>query len=256
MTRRALPLLALALAVSLAACGGEAEAPPATTAAVAPADAEGTPLDQDQAQLLASAQFLNYRNKGAEFAMDVGVEGTGTAFRMAGQMDWDQLIGYATVTPEDGEPFEVWWREDIVVQSDPALAALLAAADQPPVFVSHAPNPQANPVDKAIAILLELGSTKRDNPLLVQKKAGSAYLGAEEVRGTPTVVLRYGEINRFWIDPETGLMLRFAGDSQARKAPVVVELLTHEAQTIYAPQGQIVDQAQARELAAVYGITD
>jgi hypothetical protein len=169
-------------------------------------------------------------------------------------MDWDQLIGYGILTPEQGAPFEVWWREDIVVQSDPALAAVLQAADQPPVFVGHAPNPAANPIDKAIAILLELGSTKRDNHLLVQQKQGSAYLGEEEVRGTPAMVLRYGEINRFWIDPETGLMLRFAGDSKARTAPVTVNLLTHEEQTIYAPSGAVVTDAQAKELAAYYGV--
>jgi len=254
VTRRALPLLAVALALPVAACGDGGDAAPATSAAaVQAADATGTPLTGDQAQLLASAQFLNYRNDGATFTMDFGVEGAGL-LRFEGQMDWDQLIGYATVTPEGGGPFEVWWRQDIVVQSDPALNGVLAAADQPPVFIGHQPNPLANPIDKAIAIMLELGSKKRDNPLLVQQKPGSAYLGEETVRGTPTLVLRYGEINRFWVDPETGLMLRFAGDSKARKAPVTVDLLTHGAQSIYAPQGRIVTEAQAREIAAQLGV--
>jgi hypothetical protein len=220
VTRRALSLLAIALALPVAACGDGADsagtATTGTATTTAAADASGTPLTNDQAQLLASAQFLNYRNKGAEFTMDFGVEGTGTAFTLKGQMDWDQLIGYGTLTPEQGTPFEVWWRQDIVVQSAPDLATVLQAADQPPVFIGHKPNPLANPVDKAIAILLELGSKKRDNPLLVQQKKGSAYLGEETIRDTPALVLRYGEINRFWIDPETGLMLRFAGDSRSR----------------------------------------
>jgi hypothetical protein len=258
VTRRALSLLAIALALPVAACGDGADsagtATTGTATTTAAADASGTPLTNDQAQLLASAQFLNYRNKGAEFTMDFGVEGTGTAFTLKGQMDWDQLIGYGTLTPEQGTPFEVWWRQDIVVQSAPDLATVLQAADQPPVFIGHKPNPLANPVDKAIAILLELGSKKRDNPLLVQQKKGSAYLGEETIRDTPALVLRYGEINRFWIDPETGLMLRFAGDSKARTAPVTVNLLTHEEQTIYAPSGAVVTDAQAKELAAYYGV--
>lgn len=252
--RCALPLLAVALALPVAACGDNADPKPATTAASKrAADAVGTPLTNDQAQLLASAQFLNYRNDGAEFTMDFGVKGAGL-LRFEGQMDWDQLIGYATVTPEEGPPFEVWWRQDIVVQSAPDLSAVLQAADQPPVFIGHKPNPLANPVDKAIAILLELGSKKRDNPLLVQQKPGSAYLGEETVRDTPTLILRYGEINRLWIDPATGLMLRFAGNSKARKAPVTVDLLTHEAQTIYAPEGRIVSEQQARQIAKQFGL--
>lgn len=253
--RRALPLLAVALALPVAACGDDADPKPATTAAsTQAADATGTPLTNDQAQLLASAQYLNYRNDGAEFAMDVGTKGTGSYFRLEGQMDWTQLIGQGTVVPEEGEPFEVWWRQDIVVQSAPDLAAVLQAADQPPVFVGHTPNPLANPVDKAIAILLELGSKKRDNPLLVRQKPGSAYLGEDTIRDTPTQILRYGEINRLWIDPATGLMLRFAGDSKARKAPVTVDLLTHEAQTIYAPQGRIVSEQQAKQIAKQFGL--
>ena len=136
----------------------------------------------------------------------------------------------------------------------PEAAALLQAADQQPVYVAHKPNPQANPVDKACAILLHLGSKQRDNPLLVKQTEGSAYLGDATVRGTATQILRYGAINRFWIDPNTGLMLRFAGNSKAGKAPETVELLTHEPQTMYAPQGRIVNEAQAKELAAQFGL--
>ena len=243
MRHTLLPIVLLGMALAAAACGSSD----------APSKSEPKPLTMRQAELLAAAQFLNYKNDGAEFEMDFGVKGTASHFTMTGQMNWDDLVGYGTITPDEGEPFEVWWREDIVIQSDPRLAALLQAADQQPVYVAHKPNPQANPVDKACAILLHLGSKQRDNPLLVKQTEGSAYLGDATVRGTATQVLRYGAINRFWIDPKTGLMLRFAGNSKAGKAPETVELLTHEPQTMYAPQGRIVTQAQAEELAAQFG---
>lgn len=244
--RRLLPAVLLG-AVLLAGCGSSE--PAATTTAE-------RPLTAEQAQLLASAQFLNYRNKGAEFEMDFGVKGTPSHFTMKGQMNWDDLVGHGVITPDEGPQIEVWWREDVVVQSDPQLAAVLQAADQQAVFVSHPPNPQANPIDKACAVMLHLGSKQRDNPLLVRQAEGSAYLGEATVRETATQILRYGEINRFWIDPETGLILRFAGNSKARKAPVVVDLLTHEAQTIYAPPGPIVSQQQARRIAKQYGLAE
>ncbi|MGI9185940.1 MAG: hypothetical protein ACR2J9_00200 [Gaiellales bacterium] len=244
--RRLLPLLAIG-AIALAACGGSPTPQPTTTT-------EPKPLTMIQAQLLASAQFLNYRNKGAEFEMEFGVTGTSSHFTMQGQMNWDDLVGNGVITPDNGQPIEVWWRTDIVVQSDPQLAALLQAADQQPVFVGHAPNTAANPIDKACAIMLHLGSKQRDNPILVRQQEGSAYLGEADVRGTPTQILRYGEINRFWIDPKTGLMLRFAGNGKAGKSPETVDLLTHEAQTIYAPPGRIVSVSQGRKLAAQYGI--
>lgn len=237
--------LALVAAVALlAACGGSAPRTPAAP----------QPLTADQAQLLASAQYENFRAKGAEFEMDFGVKGTASHFTMTGQMNWADLVGYGVITPDDGAPIEVWWRKDVVVQSVPALAAVLKAADRQPVFVRHLPNPQANPIDKACAILLHLGSKQRDNPLLVRQAEGSAYLGDATIRGTAVQVLRYGAVNRFWIDPATGLMLRFAGNGKAGKSPETVDLLTHEPQTIYAPPGPIVTAAQARELAAQYGL--
>jgi len=242
--RALLPVVLFGVALAASACGSS-ESPPKP---------EPKPLTMRQAELLAGAQFLNYRNDGTEFEMDFGVKGTPSHFTMTGQMNWDDLVGYGTITPDEGEPFEVWWREDIVIQSDPQLAALLQAADQQPVYVAHKPNPQANPVDKACAIMLHLGSKQRDNPLLVRQAKGSAYLGDATIRGTETQILRYGEINRFWIDPQTGLMLRFAGNGKAGKSPETVDLLTHEAQTIYAPQGQIVTQAQAKQIAAQYGV--
>lgn len=244
MRRALLPVVLFGVALAASACGGSD----------APSKPEPKPLTMRQAELLAGAQFLNYKHDGSEFEMDFGVKGTPSHFTMEGQMNWDDLVGYGTITPDEGEPFEVWWREDIVIQSDPQLAALLQAADQQPVYVAHRPNPQANPVDKACAIMLHLGSKQRDNPLLIKQTEGSAYLGDATVRGTATQILRYGAINRFWIDPKTGLMLRFAGNSKAGKAPETVELLTHEPQTMYAPQGRIVTQAQAEELAAQFGL--
>jgi hypothetical protein len=237
----------LVVALVVAACGSGSGSSSSTTATE-------KPLTDAQAQLLASAQFLNYRNKGAEFSMDFGVKGTSSHFTMKGQMNWDDLVGHGTITPDDGPAFDVWWRKDIIVQSDPELAALLQAADQQPVFVAHTPNPLANPVDKACAIMLHLGSKQRDNPLLVRQADGSAYLGDATIRGTQTQILRYGAINRFWIDPKSGLMLRFAGNGKAGKSPETVDLLSHEAQTIYAPQGQIVSQQQAKQIAAQYGL--
>ena len=68
------------------------------------------------------------------------------------------------------------------------------------------------------------------------------------------MVLRYGEINRFWIAPETGLMLRFAGNSKDRNAAVLVDLLSHGPQTILAPQSPLVNEQQARMLARQFGV--
>ena len=216
---------------------------------------EATPLTREQARLLAGAQFLNYKNKGAEFEMEVGVPGTESNFMMKGQMNWAGLVGYGVVTREGAPPVQVWWREDMVIQSHPALAAVLRAADRPEVYVAHRPNPQANPIDKAAAILMHLGSRRRENALLVRQKKGSAYLGNDDVRGTPTQILRYGEINTFWIDPRSGLMQRFAGNNSTGKSPQRVDLLTHERQVIYAPPGPVVNGQAARQIARSYGIT-
>lgn len=218
-------------------------------------ESEPSPLTREQVHLLAGAQFLNYRHKGAKFEMEVGIPGTESNFTMKGQMNWDGLVGYGVVARDGAAPVQVWWREDVVIQSDPALAAVLRAADRPEVYVAHRPNPQANPIDRAAAILMHLGSRRRENVLLVRQEKGSAYLGDEEVRGTPTQVLRYGEINRFWIDPRSGLMQRFEGNNSTGKSPQRVDLLTHERQVIYAPQGPVVNERAAERLARSYGIT-
>ena len=254
MTRRLLLVLAVALIAPVAGCGDGSSDTPVTASTRSSLNEQDAPLNLDQAQLLAGAQFLNYRNDGADFEMTVGQPKSGSGFTLRGQMDWKQLIGYAKVTPATGEPFEVWWRKDIVIESSRALASLLAAADRPPVLVGHAPDPKSKPLDRAISILLELGSKKRDNPLLVRQKKGSTYLGDENVRGTSAMVLRYGEINRFWIAPETGLMLRFAGNSKDRNAAVLVDLLSHGPQTILAPQSPLVNEQQARMLARQFGV--
>lgn len=239
ITLPALAAIALAGAV-LVGCGGSAP--------------EATPLTSAQARLLANAQYMNFRKKGAKYEMQVGVAGTPSHFTMTGQMNWAGLVGFGVVTRDGAAPVEVWWRTDVVVQSDPQLAMALRAAGRPPVYVSHTPNPQANPIDKACAILMHLGSRRRENPQLVRQQKGSAYLGDEDVRGTPTQILRYGEINRFWIDPGTGLMQRFVGDNAAGKAPQIVDLLSHAAQTIYAPPGTVVPERTAQALAKTYGV--
>lgn len=223
------------------ACGGNAQ----------PKSTE-RPLTVDEATLLASVQFDNYEDSGAAFQVSTAFLVSNDTLTLQGVVDWKQHYGYAVAVAKGAEEgiTEVFWTDNVVLERRPAADALLAGMGFGEVrYFARPPEPDKRLLDRALAIVLGLASTQRDNPQLILQKAGSAYLRTDTLRNQPTNVLRFGERNIYWLDSQTNRMLRFEGNAQAGGAPTVVDIVARGPQTVPLPsQEQVINATMVQEL--------
>ncbi|MFN8021054.1 MAG: hypothetical protein U0Q03_05940 [Acidimicrobiales bacterium] len=235
-------LLAAGLALMLvAACGGDD----------APASSE-RPLTDDEAAMLAGALFTNYDRGGADVTLAVQV-GNGASLSVQGEIDWSTHRGHALVSATGVETGvrEVYWSDDAVLEARDDLGPLLAQAGLPDApWVAREPDPAGRQLDQALALLTGLASQQRDNPLLIQQQPGSAFVRDDTLRGTPVVVLRYGDASVYWLSADDGRMLRFESNNSDGDRPVVVDVLGFRDVSVDGPPvDQVTDVA---DIAAVY----
>lgn len=224
----------------LAACGGEK-----TTTE--------RPLTTDEAAILAEVQFKNHEVGGAEFSVSAAFVNMGESIQMSGVVDWKNHHGRARVVGQGVEAgvTEVVWSENVVFEHRPNISQILAMnGRQGAYFIARPPQTSQRLVDRVIGIITALSSKERDNALLIQQKEGSLFLRADTIRDRKADVLRYGSINRFWIDSETLELLRFEGDSKSGTAPVVIDFLKFGPQTIPAPRQSTV--VSVSEIQSIY----
>jgi hypothetical protein len=83
---------------------------------------------------------------------------------------------------------------------------------------------------------------------LILQTEGSAYLRDDILRERPVVVVRYGTRNIYWIDAETGDMLRLEATSKEGGLPLVIDLVEHAPVEVPVPEAtRVVDSTAIRE---------
>lgn len=226
MIRRSPPAAALVVLAALvvAGCGGGsgADGGPAPTSA---------PLTGEQASLLADVLFDNLDAGGATFTISARTA-AGDTMALTGEVDWVSHTGRADVaaTGPEVDLAEVVWTEDVILERRPALLADLAFE-----YVARAPSPATRTIDRLVAVVAALAGEQRDNPLLIQQTPGSASFGVQELGGREVEVLRYGDENRYWLDAETGELVRFEQPPSTDRDAFVLDLTGRGPQVVTLP---------------------
>lgn len=236
-------VIVAASVIALVSCGGDNGAK------------DPRPLSQLQAERMAQAGYLNLRFGGARFEANSAFLGPGESetLVLVGEIDWKNHVGRAVVRGDgmDASLAEVVWGETFVLERRPAMDALIAGRGGPSQpWISRRPEPSTRQLDRLLAIVLGLAMEQPDNAILIQQSDGSAFVRADEIRGTAVEVLRYGTRNLYWLDSSDGRMLRFEGNSAAGNAPTIVDFLSHEEVTI--PRPADADVVTVDSIAEIY----
>lgn len=189
------------------------------------------PLTAEQASLLADVLFDNLDAGGATFTMSARTP-AGDTMAVAGEVDWVSHTGRADVvaTGPEEDLTEVVWTEDVILERRPALLADLAFE-----YVARAPSPATRTIDRLVAVVAALAGQQRDNPLLIQQTPGSASFGVQTLGGRDVEVLRFGDENRYWLDAETGELVRFEQPPSADRDAFVLDFTDRGPQSVILP---------------------
>ena len=223
------------LVILLTACGGGSTQP------------KERPLSQDEAAQLAQTMYLNFEKTGASFEVNTVIAPGQGSLRLTGIIDWKNHVGHANVvaSQQNATLTEVVWVKSAVAERRPAFDVQLASLGaQAPIFLLRKPNMQKR-LDQVISVVMGLATEQPENSQLILQKAGSAFLREDVLAGKPVVVLRYGERNIFWIEKETGLLLRLEGSNSAGTQPIVVDLRSHGEQKVGFPAQKYLVNAEA-----------
>jgi len=232
----------------VAACGGGGS--PATTVPTGP-----QPLNDDQAARLAQSGFLNAQSGGARFEANSAflVGEPRETVSLVGEVDWKRHVGRALVRTNgaDASLTEVYWERDVLLERRPAMDVLVAARGGPEqAWIARSPDPSGRQVDRLVALVMALASEQPDNALLIQQTEGSSFIRADELRGAPVEVLRYGTRNLHWLAAADGNLMRFEGNSAGGTAPTIIDLIERGPVDIPAPPP--VDVVAATDMAELY----
>lgn len=212
---------------------------------------DGTPLTTEQAQRLAESLHRNYEAGGAAFTLSARLP-DGSSLVLEGEIDFVGHIGQAVVqaTGAEAAVTEVVWSDAAVLERRPELNERLAESGRGLfAFVARAPDPDGRDLDALLGVITGLASERADNALLVQQQAGSAWLRADELRGSEADVMRYGDRTIYWLDASTGALLRFEGDTELGNRPFVIDLTNPGPRSIVGPAAAaVVDIDDVRDL--------
>lgn len=212
--------------LSLSACGNDES------------QTKERPLTQQEASALAQASFINYDKGGALFDVTTVTEPNGPQLQLRGMIDWKTHTGSANVISNVPQPTltSVWWQKDAVMERRPAFDAMISSAIKitAPVLVRR-PETSRRRLDQVLAVVTGLASEQAENAQLVLQTDGSAYLRQDTLRGRAVDVMRYGQRSVFWIDTETGHMMRFEGTNKLGNQPILVDIVKLDAQKIELP---------------------
>lgn len=193
---------ALVLVACLAACVGPAEPP--TQEGTATTAAEPRPLTAEEAQRLSVMRFMNFNAGVRSIAFEV--DEAGTNYTLQGWVDFTAHLGYAALRSENEAALIAWTAETIGSHSPvgdddlPPLPPPVASADDPDWSTSELA-PSASRLHAALAVVLEAGHDRPDNPLLLQQ-TDARWLRSDEVDGV-TVDVVAGPTSDHAYDPAT-----------------------------------------------------
>ncbi len=227
------------LAICAGCVGGDADQP------------QSSPLTDEQAGRLANVLFDNLDSKGATFQANAR-SADGSTINLVGEIDWVDHRGHAGVTASGVEVdlVEIFWSEAEVLERRPGLNAQLLDSENVDTDFIARPAAGSRALDRLLAIVTALAGPQRDNPLLIKQEPGSIYLRADELRGRNVDVMRYGEHNVYWIDRQTGFLLRLEDLGLQNGQPFVIDIISRGPQTIVGPAAAVV--VPAAELGTLY----
>ena len=196
-------------------------------------------LNVEEASILAEVLWRNYENGGAHFRLSAqaGIE-SGT-ITLDGKIDWTQHHGQAQVfggaQPNPVE--EVWWDDSAVAEWRPdltdELSGLVTSGMRP--IVVRGPDTEHRRLDQLLAVVTGLAAESPENSQLILQTKGSAFIRSDVLRGQQVVLLRYGQRTIYWIDKQSGEMMRFEGINSTGQYPVIVDILDRGSQVIEFP---------------------
>lgn len=228
-TRGALAALACA-AILGAGCGGSGDdgggSSTAARTATTAASAEGRPVTDEQALVLARVLQQNWQRGGATFTGAVPVRGTEVGLR--GRVDFRGGRGDATLRDPSGQTRRyVWTRRSVHAQEAPGASR----------YVVQAPDPDGDPVHAAIAFLNLLSAETIDNTANI-KDQDARFLRSERLGASTVDVYRYGANGRttYWVGRDDGL-LRQAQADFPDGGRLTVRLTAHQPVRVRLPRG-------------------
>ncbi len=191
------------------------------------------PITQEESERLAIARFSVYDRQWVDIDARVPVDGDTLALR--GRADMRAHAATAVVETGDGRWALLQWTPE-----GKAIVELPAEPDglpQPPATGwDAAVLDLGQPLDAALAVILELASDRPENPLLLRQN-GARWVGSDEVDGAAVDVFiapggdeKVNELVRYWVD-ETGLLRRLVADTGGAE-PLTVTLTPSEAGVI------------------------
>lgn len=238
--------LAVAGMLALAGCGGSDQASTTTSTT----RASGSPLSERDAEQLSRVLFENYQAGGAPVQIDADYSNE-LSVSLDGDVDWANHRGAFTVTSTfaDGRPQEevkvIFTQDAVYTSPTPQEATLLAQRGHPGVqWIERVPEIDSRPLDQVIELTVSLASTRPDNPQLVLQ--GEIEFDRQElIEGRTTNVFISPKDGTYWIDDESGRLVRFHGTLPGFAGPVVVDIDSARPTAVTLPAPATVVDASA-----------
>ena len=207
-------------------------------------------LTFEEASLMAEVLYRNYEGGGARFVVNTLTAPGGDQLTLQGEIDWLTHTGWADVLTTDQEATitGVWWSDTAVLERRPSIDAVLVGMGYPAAPLIGRPVDLDRRIDQVMAIVTGLAAEQRDNAQLIMQTEGSAFVRDDTLRGRPVLVLRYGTRNLYWIDAETGDMLRLEATSKEGGLPTLVDLERAEIEVPTPEASTVIDAAAIAEL--------
>lgn len=174
-------------------------------------------LTAEEAERLAAARFLAYRDGSRGFAVDVSTADGPVALH--GRVDYRTGVGIAAAALDGGAAILAWDGDTVVGWVGEGDGVTVPDAPPAAPGASRPLDPSASTVDAVLVLLASLGADRPDNAQLLQT-SDAQWLRADDVDGVPVDVFAgpsesaSGEgagTTRFWVD-EAGALLRFEAD--------------------------------------------
>jgi hypothetical protein len=198
--------VAMCLLAGVAGCSGEPPSAPNATDVGATAPAEPRPLTTDEAQRLAVMRFMNF-DAGVR-SVHFEVDDAGVRYAVEGWMDFAAGLGYATLRAEGDAALIVWTAETIGSHApvgdehEPPIPPPVDSVDDAD-WSTSALTPSASRLHAALAIALEAGHDRPDNPVLLQQ-TDARWLRSDEVDGDAVDVVA-GPTSDHAYDPDAAV---------------------------------------------------
>lgn len=191
---RSVPALVVALLIGATGCGssGDADEPGSARSGDVGRDAP-RPLTQEESQRLSVMRFTNL-NAGVR-SVRFELNHSGRRYTVDGWVDFEAGLGYVGLREDaDEPPALIAWTAQGITSHDPVGAGRTPPVPPPdtargaPAWTSSALTPTASRLHAALAVLLEAGSDRPDNPVLLQQ-TDARWLRSDELDSVPVDVV-------------------------------------------------------------------